>query len=68
MDMITEINHRMDTSFNNILSQADLKHLKFEMKEGEYVVTLVDELEYEIIKGYGKSIVDAINDLHSNLI
>lgn len=49
-------------------SQADLKHLKFEMKEGEYVATLIDQFEHEIIKGYGKSIVDAINDMHSNLI
>lgn len=68
MDTITNIEHGVYTSSNHILSHADLKHLKFEMKEGEYKVTLIDQFEYEIIKGYGKSIVDAINDLHSNLI
>lgn len=68
MDTITDIDHGMYTSSNHILSQADLKHLKFEIKEGEYVVTLIDKFEHEIIKGYGQSIVDAINDMHSNLI
>ena len=68
MDTITDIEHGMYTSSNHILSQADLKHLKFEMRKGEYIVTLIDKSEYEILKGYGQSIVDAINDLHSNLI
>jgi hypothetical protein len=68
MDTITDIEHGMYPSPNHKLSQADLKHLKFEMREGEYIVTLIDQTEYEIIKGYGQSIVDAINDLHSNLI
>lgn len=68
MDTITDIEHGIYTSSSQILQQAELKHLKFEMKEGEYIVTLIDQFEYEIIKGYGKSIVEAINDLHSNLI
>ena len=68
MDTITDIEHGIYTSSNHILSQADLKHLKFEMRKDEYIVTLIDQSEYEIIKGYGQSIVDAINDMHSNLI
>ena len=46
---------------------AELKHLKVEFLNNEYVVTLVDEKAFEILKGYGNSIVNAINDLHSNL-
>ena len=32
------------------------------------MLTLVDSEGFEIVKGYGKSIADAINDLHHNLI
>ncbi len=53
---------------NDKLMVSELTHLKFEIKNGEHVVTLIDESEYEIIKGYGTSIAEAINDLHSNLL
>jgi len=45
-----------------------LKHLKFEKLDGEHMVTLVDVTGYEILKGYGNNFVEAINDLHSNLL
>lgn len=45
-----------------------LKHLKFEKINGEHVVTLVDATGYPIITGYGKSVLVAINDLHSGLL
>lgn len=45
-----------------------LKHLKFEYINNEYVATLIDSSGYEIIKGYGNEIIEAINDLHSNLL
>ena len=48
--------------------EAVFKHLKFEWKNDQYVATLIDQNEYEIIKGYGGSVIEAINDLHSNLI
>ena len=44
------------------------KHLKFDRINNEHVVTLVDSSNHEILKGYGDSIMDAINDLHSNLL
>ena len=45
-----------------------LKHLKFEQINNEYVATLIDSSGYEIIKGYGREIIEAINDLHCNLL
>lgn len=45
-----------------------LEHLKFEKNADECVVTLVDSNGYEIIKGYGKIAIEALNDLHSTLL
>ena len=45
-----------------------MKHLKFEKLDDEHVVTLVDVTGYEILKGYGRDFVEAINDLHQNLM
>ncbi|MFK7772492.1 MAG: hypothetical protein AB8F94_10140 [Saprospiraceae bacterium] len=45
-----------------------MKHLKFEKQDDEYIVSLVDVTGYEILKGYGDNFVEAINDLHSNLL
>ena len=50
------------------INLSELKNLRFEYIKNEYVVTLVDNLGFKILKGYGNSIVDAINDLHQNLI
>lgn len=55
----------------NIVEQVRLKefkHLRFEIEKEEYMVTLVDAENYKIIRGYGNSIIEAINDLHHNLI
>ena len=51
-----------------VINTNQLRHLKFEQGEREHVVTLVDNGGYEILKGYGETILDAVNDLHSNLI
>ncbi|WP_157614247.1 hypothetical protein [Pseudotamlana agarivorans] len=50
------------------INLSELKNLRFEYIKNEYVVTLVDNLGFEILKGYGISITEAINDLHQNLI
>jgi hypothetical protein len=50
-----------------LIKLSDLKHLKVEFIKNEYVVTLIDDQEYEILNGYGPSIPNAINDLLSNL-
>ncbi|WP_370479787.1 hypothetical protein [Tamlana flava] len=44
-----------------------LANLKFEIKNNIHCVSLIDKKGFEIIKGYGKTIIDAINDLHSRL-
>jgi len=59
---------KKDKMGNNIITISELKNLRCEYIKNEYVVTLVDNLGFEILKGYGNSIVDAINDLHQNLI
>jgi len=46
----------------------DLKHLKFQVKNEEHMVTLIDLKGYKILKGYGITPVAALNDLHSNLL
>ncbi|MEP5341250.1 MAG: hypothetical protein ABJL44_18400 [Algibacter sp.] len=45
-----------------------LKYLKFEVVNNIYVASLNDTSGYTIIKGYGETIIEAINDLHHNLI
>lgn len=45
-----------------------LKHLKFEENNGEYKVSLTDSTGYEIVRGYGHTVIEAINDLHASLI
>ena len=45
-----------------------LKHVKVEYKNSEYSVTLVDAAEYEIVKGYGNTVIEALNDLHAGLV
>ncbi|WP_299684752.1 hypothetical protein [uncultured Dokdonia sp.] len=46
---------------------GELKHLKFEQYEDQHVVSLVDLTGFEIIRGYGATMVEAMNDLHSTL-
>jgi len=55
----------MSTKNINII---ELEHLMFVAEKGEHIVSIVDTNGYKIISGYGKSIVEAINDLHHNLI
>lgn len=50
------------------ISTSEFKNLKFEYIKNEHVVALVDKQGYEIIKGYGVTTIDAINDLHNSLI
>jgi len=52
---------------NSSIKTSELEHLKFEYVKDEYIVSLKDLHGYTIIKGYGTSMVEAINDLHNNL-
>jgi hypothetical protein len=51
-----------------IIKANNLKHVRFHIVEDNYEVSLVDFQGYEILKGYGMTPEDAINDLHSNLL
>ena len=46
----------------------ELEHLMLEIEKGEHIVTLVDANGYKIIRGYGKCTIEALNDMHHNLI
>ena len=46
----------------------DLKYLKFQVQNEAYKATLIDLEGYEIINGYGRTQVEALIDLHSNLL
>ncbi|WP_282089241.1 hypothetical protein [Aquimarina algiphila] len=45
-----------------------LRHINFEFKSEEHIAILIDYQGYEILKGYGDSQLEALNDLHENLI
>ena len=45
-----------------------LKYLKFEINNGVYTVTLNDSSGYGIVRGYGSTIIEAINEMHRCLI
>ncbi len=45
-----------------------LKYLKFEVDNGIYTVTLNDLSGYDIVRGYGVTVVEALNDMHRGLI
>ncbi|WP_396590744.1 hypothetical protein [Allomuricauda sp. R78024] len=50
------------------LNTNQLKFLKINQFGESYSASLVDNKEFEIIKGYGSTVVEAINDMHDNLI
>jgi len=53
---------------NSLINISELDYLKWEYSNDEYIVSLIDLQGYIIIRGYGISIIEAINDLHSNLL
>ncbi len=58
----------IDTEEEMVTSLKQLKHLKVDKQGNEYIVSLIDLTGYEIIRGFGTNAVDALNDMHSNLI
>lgn len=51
-----------------ILNMARCKHVKLENENGKCIAALVDNAGYEIVKGYGGTIIEAINDMHAGLV
>ena len=63
------MNKEIDTKMvDEKIKIVELQHIKCEYIEQEYVATLIDTDGFEILKGYGLSIIKAINDLHNNLM
>ena len=61
--------NRLDSIEQGIMvNPIHLKYLKFEMDKGMYIVTLNDLSGYDIVRGYGNTIIEAINDMHRGLI
>ena len=54
--------------FKRKIKIKELTHLKVEFINHEYIVTLIDSTGYGILKGYGSSSAEALNDMHNNLI
>ncbi|WP_430411442.1 hypothetical protein [Kordia sp.] len=57
--------NRNTATTEDALQQSSYLH--FKLKNYQYAVVLVDREEYKIIKGYGNTIIEAVNDLHSIL-
>ncbi|MCW5518113.1 hypothetical protein [Muriicola sp. Z0-33] len=65
---ITKSEDKNNSDPDQILIKKEFKYLKFGREQSKYVVTLIDERGYEIVRGYGTSNIEAINDMHSNII
>lgn len=57
-----------DNAKEEFLQNLQFKYLKLTEHDQQYIATLVDTKGCEILKGYGTSYLEAIDDLHSNLI
>lgn len=50
------------------ISLTELNNIKFEEIGTAYVAILIDTKNHPIIRGYGKTRIAALNDLHSCLL
>lgn len=46
----------------------ELKNIKIILENNQYTAVLVDDEGFDIIRGFGSTPTEAINDLHINLI
>ncbi len=63
--MITQTIDTIDLQYDLVKM---LENIELDRVGGEYIAKLLDEGGFEVVKGYGASPIDAVNDLHSNLI
>lgn len=47
---------------------GQMEHLKFEFYKEKHIVSLLDATGYSLVRGYGKTPLEALNDLHKNLL
>ena len=68
----TKVYNKMNEQINIVqacsINPFELEHLKIEVLNSKYVVALIDMSGNEILKGYGVTIIEAINNLHSTLL
>jgi hypothetical protein len=50
------------------IQTEELSNIRVSETETGFVVALVDGEEFEIVRGFGDTITEALNDMHSNLI
>jgi hypothetical protein len=46
----------------------ELSNIKITESENGFVVALTDQEGFEIVRGFGDTLTEALNDMHSNLI
>ncbi len=52
----------------DVLKTDFLKYISFEYGDEGYIAILKDETGFSILKGYGYSRLEALNDLHHNIV
>ncbi len=53
---------------DSMISENKFKYLKFNKLNDEHIISLVDDKGFEVSRGFGNTLIDAINDLHSCLV
>lgn len=68
--LITKKNQVMNSisELEEYIDANQLQHLQINQIKNQYIISLIDSTGYEIVKGYGGTIIDAINDLHSGFL
>lgn len=56
------------TRFKENLDKINFKYLRFDEVDNQFIAILIDKVGDEVVKGYGITKIEAINDLHSCLI
>jgi len=62
------VNIQVMTEREVIDKSIQFKYLKFEKDNGIHIVTLNDLSGHDIVRGYGNTIIEAINDMHRCMI
>jgi hypothetical protein len=50
------------------IQAEELSNIRVSETETGFVVALTDQEGFEIVRGFGDTITEALNDMHSNLI
>ncbi|MBI1286984.1 MAG: hypothetical protein GC178_05335 [Flavobacteriales bacterium] len=58
----------IETTTSTTIQAEELKNILIQETETGFSVSLIDNEGDEIVRGFGTSVTEALNDLHSNLI